>query len=259
MSVHDSPVLRRRGSNPVSLKPFIFASALLSLAGCVDDSPQPEFEKTALILGSLLQDEQAETRRTAAESLGKIGNQAGLTAVLPLVHDPSPLVRSAAIQAIGRLGSGRMEEAVTAVVGAFNDENDSVLRSAVEALGDLDPSPAALRPLIPLLDSSSAHTRRAILLALFSTDSISWVDQLKKALRDGDGEIRQRAAAVLGEIGGPAALEQLETVVLRDPSPAVRVEAAYRLRHIPAEEVRMLLGRVAVEDRDEDVRRWAKE
>jgi HEAT repeat protein len=212
-----------------------------------------------MILRSLLQDEQAETRRTAAESLGKIGDPADLMALLPLVHDLSPLVRSAAIQAIGRLGSGGRNEAVTAVLLAIKDGSESVRRSAVEALEELDPPPAALESLISLLDSSDVHIRKAILLALLSTDTSAWVDRLKTALQDGDGEIRQRAAAVLGEIGSPIALDQLGTVVLRDPNPAVRVEAAYRLRHVPAEEARRLLGRVAVEDRDEDVRRWAKE
>ncbi len=242
------------------LKLFIgFLPVLVSLVGCMDNSPQPSVEKTVRILGSLLEDKQAETRRTAAESLGKIGDPAGLRALLPLVHDPSPLVRSAAIQAIGRLGSRGKEEAVNAVLPAFTDRSESVRRSAVEALEELDPPPASVASLIPLLDSSDVHGRKAILLALLFTDASSLVEGLKAALQDGDGEIRRRAAAVLGEHGGPAALEQLGVAVLHDPNPEVRVEAAYRLRHVPGKEARRLLDRVAFGDRDEDVRRWARE
>ena len=225
----------------------------------MDSSPQPTVEETVAVLRSLLQDEQEEIRRTAAESLGKIGNQMGLAALFPLIRDPSPLVRSSAIKAIGRLGSSRMEEAVTAVLPAFTDESELVRRSAVEAVGELDPSPAALSSLIQLLDSSDVRTRKAVLLALLSTDTSPWVEVLNKALQDGDGEIRRRAVAVLGENGSLVTRIQLRATVLRDPDPAVRIEAVYRLRHAPDEEIRTVLRRVAVEDQDGDVRRWAKE
>ena len=47
---------------------------VLCLAGCIQDSPPSSSDRAVSLLLELLHDERPEMRRTAAESLGKIGD-----------------------------------------------------------------------------------------------------------------------------------------------------------------------------------------
>ena len=77
--------------------------SVLCLAGCGQDSPPPSKERTVSLLLELLRDEAPEMRRTAAESLGKIGDPRAVDSILPLKHDPAAMVREASVLAMGRL------------------------------------------------------------------------------------------------------------------------------------------------------------
>ena len=48
--------------------------SVLCLTGCAQDSPPPSRERTISLLLQLVRDQAPEMRRTAAESLGKVGD-----------------------------------------------------------------------------------------------------------------------------------------------------------------------------------------
>jgi len=68
--------------------------------GCFQEAPAPSVERGIAVLIPLLRDDTPELRRTAAESLGKIGDRSAVPALLPVLTDPTPSVRAAAAQAL---------------------------------------------------------------------------------------------------------------------------------------------------------------
>ncbi|BCA55410.1 hypothetical protein W02_25500 [Nitrospira sp. KM1] len=197
-------------------------------------------------------------RRTAVESLGKIGDPATALAVIPLIDDPNPMVRNAAAKAVGRTGSGTIPEVVPHLIRALEDTEAEVRLAAAEALGELEPPLEFLGPLVSLLSSHRREVRRAASYALIPLDLSSRSEQLAGAMHDPDPDVRQAIVAVLGEADAKEAALRIREVALHDPQPAVRIEAIYRLRHLDDEETRPVLKRIAETDRAEEVRRWAR-
>lgn len=233
-------------------------TALLTFMGCVQTSPSPSAEQTVSILLGLLHDGSAEIRRTAVESLGKIGDQKAISPVAELITDRSPLVRRAAAQAAGRLGASSMKEVMPRLLDVLTDPNESVRRAAAEAIGELDPPSELLSGLPDLLASPNVEIRRSAVLALLQIESSAWVASLRKAMQDSDPDVRQGAVAALGETGIPSVVPSIRERLMQDPDPRVRAEAAYRLRTVSDEGTRAALKRVAEADHNQTVRRWAQ-
>ena len=184
----------------------------------------------ALLL-ELLRDEGPEMRRTAAESLGKIGDPRAVDSMLPLMHDPAALVREASVLAIGRVKPTVTDEVVGLLTQALEDSAESVRQAAVVAIGDIEPGSRLLQPVVGLLRSSDVTIRRAAVRALLQVDSSQSVPALLAAGRDSDAEVRQGIVAAVGEWGGATVSPWLRERLAQDPSPGVRAEAAYRLEH----------------------------
>ena len=68
---------------------------ILSLAGCLQDSPPSSRERTVSLLLELLRDEGPEMRRMAAESLGKIGHPRAADSAASRVERPYTAARVA--------------------------------------------------------------------------------------------------------------------------------------------------------------------
>jgi HEAT repeat protein len=233
------------------------ALAVLCLAGCVQDSP-PSSEHTVSVLLESIRDESPEVRRTAAESLGKIGDPRAVDSILPLMHDPAAMVREASLLAMGRLKPPATDGVVVLLTQALEDPVESVRQAAVVAIGDIDPGPRLLQPVVGLLRSSDVTVRRAAVQALLQVDSSQSIPALVAAGRDSDSEVRQGIVAVVGEWGGPAASSWLRVRLAEDPSPGVRAEAAYRLGTLSDPDTRAALKMTTAKDPDSGVRRWAK-
>jgi HEAT repeat protein len=232
--------------------------AALCFAGCIQDSPPSSSERTVSLLLELLRDEGPEMRRTAAESLGKIGDPRAADAIIPLLHDPVAIVREASVLAMGRLKLTATGGVINLLTQALGDPAESVRQAAVVAIGDIEPSSGLLQPVVGLLRSSDVAIRRAVVRALLQVDSSQWVSVLTAAGRDADAEVRQGIVSVVGEWGGAAVSLWLRERLAQDPSPGVRTEAAYRLGLLSDLDARTALETAATKDDDSGVRRWAK-
>lgn len=236
----------------------LLVALILSLAGCLQDSPPSSRERTVSLLLELLRDEGPEMRRTAAESLGKIGHPRAVDSLLPLIHDPASAVREASVLALGRLESTATDGVVVLLTQALEDPVESVRQAAVVAIGEIEPGSRLLEPVVGLLRSSDATIRKAAVRALLQVDSSQWVPALVAGGRDSDEEVRQGIVAAVGEWGGPAVSPWLRERLVQDPSPGVRAEAAYRLGILSDPDTRAALNTTIAKDPDSGVRRWAK-
>ena len=232
--------------------------SVLCLAGCVQDSPPSSRERTVSLMLELLRDEVPEMRRTAAESLGKIGDPRAADSILPLKHDPAAIVREASVLAMGRLKPTATDGVVALLTQALEDPVESVRQAAIVAIGEIEPGSRLLQPVVGLLRSSDATIRRAAIRALLQVDSSQSVPALVAAGRDSDAEVRQGIVAAVGEWGGPAVSPWLRERLAQDPSAGVRAEAAYRLGMLSDSDSRAALNTTIAKDPDSGVRRWAK-
>ena len=224
--------------------------------GCLQEALAPSVERGIAALIPLLGDESAELRRTAAESLGKIGDRSAVTALLPLLTDPTPSVRAAAAQALGRMANPDDEAVISALARALEDSSDRVKQVAALAIGEIDPTAAELRPVVVLLRRPDVRVKRAAVRALLVGETAPFVEALLPLLDDPDADVRQGAVAAMSLSGDPRAAQALEKRLVRDPSPAVRAEAAYHLGKLSGGDVRTRLHAVLEKEPDQGVRRW---
>ena len=249
--------MRRNGAHVPSY--VISLSLLVAFAlqsGCLQEAPAPSVERGIAVLMPLLRDETPEVRRSAAESLGKIGDRSTATALLPLLTDPTPSVRAAAAQALGRMANPMDEAVITALTRALQDPSDRVKQVAALAIGEIEPSAAQLRPVAGLLRARDVQVRRAAVRALLLVETGPFMEALAPLLDDPDADVRQGAVAALSLSGDPRAASAVGKRLAQDPSPAVRAEAAYHLGHLRGDGIRARLHAVLEKESDAGVRRW---
>ena len=244
----------RAGSSVFYLLVFV----IFPLSGCLQESVTPSAERTVELLIALLHDESPEIRRTAAESLGKIGDQGSVASVLPLLADDAPAVRAAAAQALGRLGSPSAEEVIGGLTRALEDPVDAVKQAAAIAIGEIEPVSKELGPVVNLVHAPDVRVRRAAVRALGQVDASLWGPALVPALGDPDADVRQSVVAAIGASGGPRGAAEIRKRLAEDVSPAVRAEAAYQVGKLGGSETRSALESVVAKDPDSGVRRWAE-
>ena len=160
--------------------------------------------------------------------------------------------------ALGRLKPTATDGMVVLLTQALEDPVESVRQAAVVAIGEIEPDPRLLQPVVGLLRSSDETIRRAAVRALLQVDSSQWVPALVAAGRDTDAEVRQGIVAAVGEWGAAAASPWIRERLAEDPSSGVRAEAAYRLGILSDPEARAALNTAIAKDPDSGVRRWAK-
>ena len=105
----------------------------------------------------------------------------------------------------------------------------------------------------PTLEHRDPAVRRKALDAIIRRTDGSGIDELREVLLgDESGDVRTRAAVVLGRIGTPEALEALRDA-LRDDETGVRATAVDAIAHFGTPGARALLED-ALQDRDDEVR-----
>jgi len=222
------------------------------------------YRPAAPVLGELLaRSEDAALRQAAVESLAKLGGKEAVPHLRRAMADPAPVVRMAAIRALGARGDessfGALRDA------AMSDEVEDVRLAALQALTSskvrgaevrgvasallTDASPTVRREAASALGSLGKSRVTPELLALVKADPVASVRQaaaysvarsfveddraaVQKTLADaageGDAGVRQAAAWGLGEIGGTGFEARLERL-LNDADPGVRRNAAEAL------------------------------
>ncbi len=172
------------------------SDAALGLGAATGEDRAPAIRE----LVRLLEDPFLYVRYNAALSLGELlaGHESPAEAesLFLLLEDPAPLVRQAAVVAIGALGRAG--------------------------------GPRAFEPLLKALRSANADVRFQAALSLAEAAPEVAVDPLIEALLDSDAGVRGNAAAALGQIGDPRAGDALARR-LGDPSADARFEAAFAL------------------------------
>lgn len=132
----------------------------------------------------------------AVAGLGETGAEQDVESVRPVLDDPLPRVRAAAVRAVARLGG---TAALPTVLASVADASPSVSRAAAAALLD-GVRTLGIAPLGALYrDAAQAHVRQSalsLLVARGKWESIPWI---LRALRDPDERIRRYAHTYLSQ------------------------------------------------------------
>jgi len=201
-----------------------------------------------------LGDDDHRTRRTAAETLGKLeelsGGARAVPALCETLRDRKVDVRRAAAEVLVKFG----QPAVDSLIYALNDEEPGARQMAAWALGQIG-DPWCLGPLCDALRDQDAGVALAAAEALDilgvpdEPEILSWyavarqdwdgavslgdiaLDPLCRSLMDANPDVRWSAARALGAIGNPRAADALRNL-LSDDVPYVREAIAHALGKI---------------------------
>ena len=200
---------------------------LFTFIGCVvETTPEPPDRVTERLI-ILLKDPQPDTRRTAALSLGKIGNPQSISALVSALSDPDDEVRQWSAWALGNLGGSLTKEALVSLVRHVADASDSVRQAVVLALSQTTVSEEMMQ--VEAYTISTHATQLTIIQTLAQLEFPFAYALFIQALKSPDPLIRQTALAGLGELGDPRGLLVMRTHLLQDSNAGVRSEAAFRL------------------------------
>ena len=197
--------------------------------GCVIESIPESPEKVTDRLIPLLKDSQPDTRRTAALSLGKIGDPQSIPALVSALSDPDDEVRQWSAWALGTMSDSLSEQALVTLVQHLTDPSDTVKQAVVVALGRTTISEELMKVLPEAYTISTIATQRTIIRALSHFEFPFSYSLFLQALQSSDPLTRQAAIAGLSELGDRRGLPVLRTHLLKDTSVGVRSEAAFRL------------------------------
>lgn len=245
-----------RWSVLIAIVPLGFC--FVSLAGCYQSSASSSPQSTVETLIKLLRDRDDVLRRTAAEALGKVGDQQAIQGLTLALGDPAVMVREAAAYSLSQVGP--IERATTEhLARLLADPAPSVRTAAAQTLSSLDQG----KELWPLWQSQLTHddpaVRRAVIHALEGIDRPEVIEALLGVLRDPDADVRRAAVVALVESGDPHVVPLLRGRLSADPSSSVRAEVAYRLQFVSGGEDRQELSVVAGREESAQVRRWAEQ
>ena len=198
-------------------------------------------------LRALLAHRDAAVRKRAALAAGRIGDERSVPALTPLLKDANPEVRAMVAFALGEVES--LEGAAALVAIVKSNERGELRARALEALGKIvaaATTPAeqqarqrefgpvireALEVEAQKLDAQtlSASDRLTMLLGLTAALRSRPADAgptIAKFLKSSDGRVRSDAANVLARLRLKDGNEQLRELLLHDPDPNVRANAA---------------------------------
>jgi len=182
-----------------------------------------------------------ETRYQAAGCLGTAGNPAAVEPLAALLDDPEVGVRWKATESLGKMGP----PAVGPLTVSLKSENIDVRWMAAIALGDIG-DPAAIRALMGALDDPDAYVRSRAALALGAIGEPAQ-EEVVAGLSGGNERVRRGAAVALGIIGGESAIMAL-IGALRDPDGEVRQRSCTALGDIGDAAVPPLIEALGTED-----------
>ncbi len=168
-------------------------------------------DKSAIpALLDVLKGEFFTVRSRAALALANIGDLQAIPAILPLLKDREDEVRAAGCTALGKFRDPSTFDEIANVL--LDDPKIEVRQAAARALGDTKHPAAAPLLMEALHDSFWWYEREQAaseLLNAIEKMGTAAIDPLLKALEDREGTVRKFAAALLGRLGDPRAVEPL--------------------------------------------------
>jgi HEAT repeat protein len=146
---------------------------------------------------ALTSDQDAAVRARAAHSIGEMGMMRSIEALNTAIGDGNPLVRYAAIEAIGEMHD--MEHPTAALLQAARSSDPKLQRLAAMAIAEIH-DPTSIDALIALAGVDDRDVRLKVSEALGSIGSVKGSSALMRLLKDPDAEVRRAAAESLGQI-----------------------------------------------------------
>jgi HEAT repeat protein len=188
------------------------------------------------LLPTLLADQNLGVRAVAAMAVGKARITAALPHVRPLVYDPSPIVKAAAVFALRRCGDTSPDADPTPIGALLWDDSPRTRAHAAYLLGELRES-SALPMLIDSLRAKMPRARPAevrlmelqIAEARAKLGDDNALHPIRAALypsRPDDLEATALAAQIIGEVNDRRSIDQLVYLTARLDETG---------RHMPAE------------------------
>ena len=142
-------------------------------------------------------DANREVRISVANGLGTL--RTGAETVRGLIEDPDPLVRAAALAAMGSIGWDDVD--VTTVESALAASAWQIRQGAARALAGAPSPMAAVPPLSRALSDPHLDVRKAAVLSLtrWASSEDAAREALTGALDDGDADVRAYARRALAK------------------------------------------------------------
>ena len=218
------------------------------------------------ILTAALKDADPLVKRSALFALGGMANDAASarTAIEQALDDDRAEVRQSAAWALGRMG----DASIASLRKACRDGDGLVQRDAAASLALLDPElvRAALPELTTLAGHRDVEVRKQAIATLVRSvgpedaKTAAVHGPLRKALGDGDEEVRRNAAFALGNIGGATAANAVDVLIdaLRRGDIETKRQSAAALRNIgPHADKAVAELLVALKNNDGELRGYA--
>ncbi|HHI67942.1 MAG TPA: hypothetical protein ENJ97_01300 [Planctomycetes bacterium] len=207
-----------------------FASPTPAMGSFLEDTALAVGEDAREALRKGLDRPFAQARALAARILGRLGDRSALKRLESLLSgDPSPLVRRAAAEALGRLGLDHVPDGLDALCKSKSIPDRIAAAACLEGTRCRE----GVDRLLPLLLDDPAWPVRqraeGALAALGPEGAPRLREELKKRKKKGPGRIA--LARILGKIRDSAA-RPLLLDLLEDPDPVLRAEAVRALRSI---------------------------
>ncbi len=199
------------------------------MTGCVVETPPHSPSQVTETLVVLLQDPQPDIRRTAAQSLGKIGSPEAIPALISALDDQDEEVRHWSAWALGMTSETLPQHAVVGLIQKLSDSSPHVRQAASLALGRTSSPQELMKVLEEAYPISTPQTQQAIIQTLTHFEFPFSYSLFLKALKSPDAFTRQAGIAGIGELGDRRGIKMLRTHLLEDPNVGVRAEAAFRL------------------------------
>jgi HEAT repeat protein len=178
-----------------------WASAIIATSSRrADDQLASDTRSSAEIIATYVNSQRADDATNSLATVHYRGGPEEFQAGLELLASTDPRERAAGADVLAQLGwqdRTFLEESVDALLSALRDPEDSVVHSAIFALGHRA-SPRAIQALVAFVDNPSADFRYAVVHGLMPHDTPIVVDALVKLSRDADRDVRNWATFCLG-------------------------------------------------------------
>ena len=191
---------------------------------------------------------------TIIEALSRSGSKLAVAPLVERLQNPSPEIRGAAAEGLGRLGSSY--DVAARIKPLLNDPTSYVRVKAAGALYGLNDM-SGLQVLQELLVAEPAGSRLIAVQAMAARPDPLWLDHVRRLGSAAEPEVRVGAARLLGP-HDPELARQILQGALSDGNPAIREMAADVYSDVGAADFPTLRAQMKSNDRLTSVRAAAR-